>query len=42
MDVVGLPYKDLRAEAYNYVTIDTPNGMQSNFKYNVKIMMVGR
>ena len=32
MDVVGQPHKQLGAEAYYYVIIDTPNGMPSDLK----------
>ena len=42
MDVVGQPCKELGAEAYNYVTIDTPNDMPSDLILTAKSLMGGR
>ena len=42
IDVVEKPQKQLGAEAYYYVTINTPNDMQSEVKQTPKSRMVGR
>ena len=39
--LLGLPHKELGAEAYYYVMIDTPNDMTSDLKYRRQSLMVG-
>ena len=42
MDVIGQPHKQLGAEVYYYVMIDTPNGMPSDLKFIAEGLRVRR